>query len=65
VGTALRAFAHPTLAGDAEGGCIRVCFNTTLQWAAEFSGSSDIAFVFDDRPHRKKEYEAVYRVFSD
>jgi hypothetical protein len=51
--------------GDAEGGCIRVCFNTTLQWAAEFSGSNSIAFVFDDRPHKKQEYDAVYRVFSD
>lgn len=51
--------------GDPEGGCIRVCFNTALQWAAEFGGSGEIAFVFDDRPHRKKEYEAVYNVFSD
>lgn len=51
--------------GDAEGGCVRVCFNTTLQWAAEFSGASHIAFVFDDRPRRKKEYEAVYQVYSD
>lgn len=51
--------------GDAEGSCVRVVFNTTLEWAAEFGGSNHIAFVFDDRPHRKSEYEAVYRIYSD
>jgi hypothetical protein len=52
--------------GDAEGGCIRNSFNRTLEWAREFAGAEkEIAFVFDDRPERKKEYEAVYEVFSD
>jgi hypothetical protein len=51
--------------GDAEGSCARVVFNTTLEWAAEFGGSNFIAFVFDDRPHRKREYEAIYQIYSD
>jgi hypothetical protein len=35
------------------------------KWAREFSGGKQIAFVFDDRPERKKEYQHVYNVFSE
>jgi hypothetical protein len=53
-------------AGDAEGGAIRNCFHLTLDWARNFARHErEVAFVFENRPERKKEYEAIYSVFSD
>jgi hypothetical protein len=52
--------------GDAEGGCIRTVFIDTLEWAKRFSPHClEMAFVFDDRPERIKEYSGVYQIFSD
>jgi hypothetical protein len=52
--------------GDAENGAIRNSFHLTLDWARKYAAHDrEIAFVFEDRPEQKKEYETVYTVFSD
>ncbi len=52
--------------GDPEGGAIRNSFYMAIDWArTHASYDSQIAFVFEDRPDRKAEYQAVYNVFSD
>jgi hypothetical protein len=52
--------------GDAEGGAIRNSFHLTLDWSRNYAPhEGEIAFVFEDRPERKREYEIVYNVFSD
>jgi hypothetical protein len=53
-------------AGDAERGCLQVVFLDTIHWAQRFvPHEGQIAFVFDDRPERRRQYEIVYSVFSD
>ena len=52
--------------GDAEGAVIRNSFHLALDWARNHAAyDREITFVFEDRPERKKEYQAVYATFSD
>lgn len=51
--------------GDAEGFCARQCLQMTLIWGSSFTGDSNIAFVFDDRPHRVWELQKLYTLFKN
>ena len=52
--------------GDAERGCLQTVFLDTLYWAQRFAPhETEIAFVFDDRPERKREYEVIHSIFAD
>jgi hypothetical protein len=52
-------------AGDAEGGCIRTVFLDTLNWAQQFANYDDeIAFAFEARPERERQYKTIYSIFS-
>jgi hypothetical protein len=52
-------------AGDAEGGCIRTVFLDTLYWAQQFANYDDeIAFAFEARPEREREYKTIYSIFA-
>ncbi len=52
--------------GDAERGCLQTVFLDTLYWAQQFSPhEAEIAFVFDDRPERRREYEVIHSIFAD
>jgi hypothetical protein len=50
--------------GDAEGFCARNCYVKTLHWASNYTSDPQIAFVFDDRPHRKREFEKLFELFQ-
>jgi hypothetical protein len=51
---------------DAEGGAVRNSFYLTLDWARTSAAyDREIAFVFEDRPERREEYQTAYNVFSD
>jgi hypothetical protein len=51
---------------EAEGAVIRNSFHLALDWARNHAAyEREIAFVFEDRPERKTEYQAVYTTFSD
>jgi hypothetical protein len=50
--------------GDPEGQAVRNCFVSALKWARENTFDPQIAFVFDDRPHRARENRAVFDAFQ-
>jgi hypothetical protein len=53
-------------AGDAERGCLQTVFLDTIYWAHRFAPQeSQISFVFDDRPERRRQYETIYGIFAD
>jgi hypothetical protein len=57
---------EPRESGDAGGAVIRNNFHLALDWARRNAAyDREIAFVFEDRPERKEEYEAAYAAFSD
>jgi hypothetical protein len=57
---------QPRESGEAEAGAIRNSFHLALDWARKNAAyDREIAFVLDDRPERKKEYEAAYAAFLD
>jgi len=57
---------RPSDPGDAEAGAVRNSFHLALDWARkQATYDREIAFVFEDRPERKKEYETAYAAFSD
>jgi hypothetical protein len=50
--------------GDAEGFCIRDIHIRTVNWCHTRGGGSELAFVFDHRPERKKENERFFGLFE-
>jgi len=52
------------VSGDAEGFCIRNCLVRTLDWARDRTTEPEVAFIFDNRPHRQASNERVHRVFA-
>jgi hypothetical protein len=51
--------------GDAEGMCVRSCYVRSLAWAREYAAyDPNMSFVFDDRPHRRPDQQAVHAAFS-
>jgi hypothetical protein len=55
----------PRAPDGAEGGATGYCLDLMLDWAREHAPHDrEMAFVLDDRPERKKEYQAAYDVFS-
>jgi hypothetical protein len=50
--------------GDAEGFCVRNVYVKTTDWAKNWAGGGDLAFVFDDRPHRRQENQAIFDLFQ-
>jgi hypothetical protein len=48
--------------GDAEQHCIIGCFSSTTQWA-EKNGHGNMAFIFDDRPHRNDQVKKMFDIF--
>jgi hypothetical protein len=60
------AGAAESESSDAEDAVIRNSFHLALDWARNHAAyDREITFVFEDRPERKKEYQAVYTTFSD
>jgi hypothetical protein len=51
------------VAGDAETFCIIGCFVNAIKWAREFAWDPNIAFVFDDRPQKRRDISKIYDVF--
>jgi hypothetical protein len=49
------------LSGDAEGHCIRNCYAGAMRWAGRQS-DPQIAFVFDNRVHRRIENETQFQI---
>jgi hypothetical protein len=57
---------QPRESGEAEGAAIRNSFHLALDWARKNAAyDREIAFVLEDRPERKKEYETAYAAFSE
>jgi len=57
---------QPRESGGAEGSVIQNSFHLALDWARKNAAyDREIAFMFEDRPDRKKEYETAYMAFSD
>jgi hypothetical protein len=50
--------------GDAEGFCVRNVYVKTTDWAKNWAGGTDLAFVFDDRPHRRLENKTIFDMFQ-
>ena len=50
--------------GDAEGYAVRACMHSTINWARNSSFDPHMYFVFDDRPERQKENEAVFKIYQ-
>src|SRR5260370_24672042 len=50
--------------GNAEGFCIRDVYIRSLNWCRIKAAGSELAFVFDNRPHRKKENERIFGLFE-
>ncbi len=50
--------------GDAEGFCVRNVYVKTTDWAKNWAGGTNLAFVFDDRPHRRLENKTVFDIFQ-
>ena len=50
--------------GDAEGFCVRSVYVKTTDWAHNWAGGTKLAFVFDDRPHRRDENKAIFEMFQ-
>jgi hypothetical protein len=48
--------------GDAEQHCIMGCFSSATLWAQDH-GYGDIAFVFDDRPHRNAQVKKMFDIY--
>lgn len=56
---------HPREAlGDAEGFCVRNVYVKTTDWAKNWTSGKDVAFVFDDRPHRRHENQTIFDMFQ-
>jgi hypothetical protein len=50
--------------GDPEEFCLLRCFIQSLEWARQVTADPDIAYVFDDRPHRRERIKKVFDVFD-
>jgi hypothetical protein len=50
--------------GDPEGFCVRNCFVKAIEWAKASTFDPKMTFVFDDRPHRKRENMVVFDAFQ-
>jgi hypothetical protein len=50
--------------GDAERNCVTNCIISTLKWARKNSGDGELAFVFDNRPHRTQANERIFSIFQ-
>jgi hypothetical protein len=50
--------------GDAEGFCVRSVYVKTTDWARNWGGDSDLAFVFDNRPQRRAENQHIFEMFQ-
>ena len=51
-------------AGDAEGSCVRRCYMATKEWSRKYGHKPEIAFVFDNRPHRLLENDRLVKLFD-
>ena len=50
--------------GDPEGFCVRSCYLAALDFSKTRAWDPDMAFVFDDRPHRLEENRRVFNLFQ-
>jgi hypothetical protein len=50
--------------GDSEGTCARACYVAVQKVAAEHVWDNEVAFIFDNRPHRFEENKKIFEVFQ-
>ncbi len=55
---------YKVIFGDPEGYAVRACFDRSINWARNRTFDPKMSFVFDDRPHRRRENEGVFYIYQ-
>ena len=50
--------------GDPEGQCVRNVFVKAVEWAKDITTDPQMAFVFDNRPHRQAENQLIFDLYQ-
>jgi hypothetical protein len=51
--------------GDAEVHCIKSCYQLIIELVTHKAYDKQLAFVFDNRPHKSSDNQAIYELFDD
>jgi hypothetical protein len=61
---ALMVGEYRVILGDPEGYAMRACFHSAINWAHNCTFDPHMSFVFDDRPERRIENQAVFNLYQ-